>query len=68
MTDSAPPAGTCRPYRPPDDPRLPRFASYAEEAAFWERHDAETLEPLSAEELTERRVIELTWRTGRDGL
>ena len=68
MTDSAPASGPSRPYSPPDDPRLPRFASYAEEAAFWESHDFETLEPLSKEELAERRAVSAEWRAERAGL
>ena len=65
MTESTPTREPARPYRPPDDPRLPRFSSYQEEAAFWETHDFETLEPLSAEELAERRAVEDEWRTER---
>ncbi len=65
MTESAPAAKPSRPYRPPDDPRLPRFSSYDEEAAYWETHDFETLEPLSKEELAERGAIEDERRTQR---
>lgn len=65
MTDTAPAAGPSRPYRQPDDPRLPRFASYEEEAAFWESHDFETLEPLVPEELRDRRAVEDEWRDER---
>ena len=65
MTESTPAIGPSRPYRPPDDPRVPRFSSYEEEAAFWESHDFETLEPLAADELAERRALEDTWRTER---
>ena len=67
MTDGASTARSPRPYRPPNDPRLPSFSSYEEEAAFWETHDFETLEPLSAEELAERRAIEEEWRAERTG-
>ncbi len=67
MTERAPTREPSRPYRPPDDSRLPRFSSYQEEAAFWETHDFETLEPLSAEELAERRSVEDEWRSERVG-
>ena len=67
MTESTPTHELSRPYRPPDDPRIPRFASYEEEAAYWETHDFETLEPLSADELAERRAIEAEWRADRTG-
>ena len=59
------PSPPMRPYRPPDDPRLPRFSSYEEEARFWESHDFEPLEPLSAAELTEQKAIEDEWRAER---
>ncbi len=66
MTDTAPTVRPPRPYRPPDDPRLPRFASYEEEAEFWDTHEFETLEPISPEELVERRAIEQEWRGERE--
>ena len=66
MTDTTPTARPPRPYRPPDDPRLPRFASYEEEAEFWDTHEFETLEPISPEELVERRAIEQEWRGERE--
>jgi hypothetical protein len=66
MMDSAPTARPPRRYRPPDDPRLPRFSSYAEEAAFWESHDFETLEPIPPEERAQRRAIEQKWRAERE--
>ncbi len=65
MTDDAPAAKPSRPYRPPDDPRLPRFSGYEEEAEFWDTHDFETLEPIPSEELAERRTIEQKWRAER---
>lgn len=65
MTDIEATTGRTRPYRAPDDPRLPRFSNYAEEASFWEGHDFETLEPLSPEELAERAAIERGWRAER---
>lgn len=40
-------------YTPPDDPRLPKFKSYEEEAEFWDTHDAIDLSPLDPEELRE---------------
>jgi hypothetical protein len=40
-------------YTPPDDPRLPKFKSYEEEAEFWDTHDAIDLTPLDREELRE---------------
>ena len=40
-----------RPYSPTDDPRLPRFTSYEEEAGFWDTHDAIDLSPLDTDEL-----------------
>ena len=67
MTESESAAESSRPYRPPDDPRLPRFSSYEEEAEFWDTHDFETLEPIPPEELAERRAIETGWRAERDG-
>ncbi len=65
MIDSATPSRHSRPYSPPNDPRLPRFSSYEEEARFWESHDFETLEPLPVEELAERGAIEAEWRAER---
>ncbi len=65
MRDTESTVEPSRRYHAPDDPRLPRFASYAEEAAFWERHDFETLEPLSPEELAERTSIESELRSER---
>lgn len=67
MKDARSTAESTRPYHPPDDPRLPRFSSYAEEATFWEIHDFETLEPLSPDELAERASIEREWRTEQPG-
>ncbi|MBA2450188.1 MAG: hypothetical protein H0V51_19400 [Chloroflexi bacterium] len=66
MTDTTPTARPPRPYRPPDDPRLPRFVSYEEEAEFWDTHEFETLEPISPQELVERRAIEQEWRAEWD--
>jgi hypothetical protein len=40
-----------RPYSPPDDPRLPKFTTYEEEAEFWDTHDAIDLNPLDRDEL-----------------
>jgi hypothetical protein len=40
-------------YTPPDDPRLPKFKSYEEEAEFWDTHDAIDLTPLDPKELRE---------------
>ena len=60
-----------RPYAPPDDPRLPRFSSYEEEAEFWDTHDAFDLSPIPPEELAEHRAIidaETEETRGRDGL
>jgi hypothetical protein len=65
MTNTDGTLGPPRDYRAPDDPRLPRFSTYDEEAALWEGHDFDTLEPLASEELSERASIEQAWRAER---
>ena len=64
MNETAP----SRPYTPPDDPRLPRFSSYEEEAAFWDTHDVFDLSPLAPDELHEREAVQRAAAEPRAGL
>ena len=57
-----------RAYTPPEDRRLPRFASQEEEAEFWDTHHVADLSPIEPAELREREAVQRAKTEPRAGL
>lgn len=53
---------------PPEDRRLPRFASRGEEAEFWDTHHVVDSSPIEPAELLEREAVQRAKIEPRAGL